>query len=140
MIDLSDNKLITQSPIGSWNGSAYTDVTGLIAQGRNGGVWNGPGITTSQTDATSGGGYTSLGVALASEVKGIGPSDTDWGGQTVRLRRVGDVPGGDAVRQCRYRRLQQIDFNASIAGFSGWYNGDSITRAVDMMTTGSLIS
>ena len=40
-------------PIGSWNGSAYTGLTGLVAAGYNGGAQNGPGIMTSESHAIS---------------------------------------------------------------------------------------
>ena len=54
-LDLTDNKLIvTGGDIGSWNGSAYTALTGLVQSGRGNGTWNGNGIVTSMTDATSG--------------------------------------------------------------------------------------
>src|SRR4029077_3903890 len=51
LLDLSNNKLILvgNSP-GTWNGSAYTGATGMIASGRNGGttpLWDGYGIITS---------------------------------------------------------------------------------------------
>src|SRR5205814_992190 len=43
-IDIGDNKLITQSPIGSATGGVYTGVSRLIQTGRNGGNWSGIGI------------------------------------------------------------------------------------------------
>jgi autotransporter-associated beta strand protein len=138
-INLQDNKLVTASPIGSWNGSNYTDITGLVASGRNGGVWDGSGITTTQSDATSGSGYTSLGVALGSEVKGIGPSDTEtWGGQTITGSDalVMYTYGGDAnlSGNVDIDDYGQIDFNSSIGGIlPGWYNGDfDYNGAVDI--------
>jgi hypothetical protein len=81
-LDLSDNKmLIHATPVGTWDGSAYSDVTGVIASGRNGGGWNGAsGIITSVTDAASGS-RTTLGVASAANVKGT--ATALWGGQTV---------------------------------------------------------
>src|SRR4029079_8532147 len=40
-----DNHLTMQAAqLGSWNGSAYTGVLGLLASGRNGGSWDGAGI------------------------------------------------------------------------------------------------
>ena len=54
-LDLCDNKLIVQTtPVGSWNGSAYTGLAGMIQSGRNGGSWDGSGIVTSQSDALAG--------------------------------------------------------------------------------------
>ena len=54
-LDLTDNKLIAAGQsVGTWNGSAYTGITGLVQSGRGDGSWNGKGITTSMTDATTG--------------------------------------------------------------------------------------
>jgi hypothetical protein len=43
-LNLHDNDLIVDytgdSPIGSWDGLAYTGITGMIQSGRNGGAWN----------------------------------------------------------------------------------------------------
>jgi hypothetical protein len=121
-LDLSDNKLITTTSIST--------VTALIASGRNGGAWSGPGITTSMTDATSGSGYTVLGVALASEAKGIAATLTDlWGGQTVTGTDtlVMYTYGGDADLSgfVDIDDSGQIDFNVSSGSpFQGFYNGD----------------
>src|SRR5207245_492014 len=56
-LDLKDNDLLLDytgsTPIGSWTGSAYTGVLGLVQSGRNGGGWTGNGIVTSQTQATT---------------------------------------------------------------------------------------
>ena len=43
-LNLNDEALAVDyssaSPIGTWNGSAYTGITNLITTGRNGGNWN----------------------------------------------------------------------------------------------------
>src|SRR5439155_21608267 len=68
-LDIGDNKLITKDAVGTWTGSNYTDVTGLIRSGRNGGVsgnWSGNGIVTSQSSATTSN-FTSIGIATAQE-------------------------------------------------------------------------
>ena len=126
-IDLTDNKLITSIFAGSWTGSAYTGVTGLIRSGRNGGSWDGSGIITSQTLASSGS-FTSLGVASAAQAKGTAPAATSvWSGQTVTGNEtlVMYTYGGDAnldghINVDDYGR---IDFNVPL-GTSGWFNGD----------------
>ncbi|HET7091959.1 MAG TPA: hypothetical protein VFI22_00725, partial [Thermomicrobiales bacterium] len=63
-LDLNDNDMIVDytgaSPIGTWNGSAYSGILGLIQTGRNNAAWNGPGIDS--TNAAGTGGLTSLGV------------------------------------------------------------------------------
>src|SRR5439155_5275419 len=38
-LDLADNMLATRMPLGSWAGSTYTDITGLIVSGRYNGAW-----------------------------------------------------------------------------------------------------
>src|SRR5207247_10962634 len=86
-LDIGDNKLIVRTtPIGSWNGSAYTGITGLIQSGRNGTalpLWDGGGIVTSQSQATTGN-LTSIAVASAAQVKNIAATSTSvWAGQTV---------------------------------------------------------
>jgi hypothetical protein len=127
-IDLKHNKLITASAIGTWNGSTYTGVTGLIKTGRNGGGWGGStGIITTQTDAASGN-FTTLGVATASQVKGIASNATAlFSGQTVTGNEtlVMYTYGGDANLDGKINvdDYTRIDFNVPL-GSSGWYNGD----------------
>jgi hypothetical protein len=125
--DLSDNKLITQTPIGSWTGSAYDGVTGMIQSGRNGGGWGGSGIVTSQTAATTGN-FTSIGVATAAQVKGIASTATStWAGQTVTGSDtlVMYTYGGDANLDGKLNvdDYGRIDSNIGL-GTTGWYNGD----------------
>src|SRR5207237_10864257 len=88
ILDLGNNNMIVTAPgsIGSWDGAAYTGVTGLLASGRNGGApgagnWGGNGIVTSQSNATSGN-FTTLAVATAQQVKSLAnPGDTAvWAG------------------------------------------------------------
>jgi beta-glucanase (GH16 family) len=118
-LDLADNKLITSSPVAA--------VTSLIVSGRNGGVWNGSGIITSQSNAA--GGLTSIGVAAASQVKGIAATATStWAGQTVSgsetlvmYTYAGDATLDGKINVDDYGR---IDFNVNLAGATGWYNGD----------------
>ncbi len=129
ILDLGDNKLIVRgtNATGSWNGSSYTGVTGLIRSGRNEGNWSGSGIVTSQSLATSST-LTSIGIATASQVKGIAATATTvWGGQTV----TGDdtlvmyTYGGDANLDGKIDVLDygRIDLNVPL-GVSGWFNGD----------------
>src|SRR6185437_3181415 len=75
-LDLTNNSLIvTGTAVGSWNGTAYSGITGLIASGRGTvtagqPAWNGSGIVTSMTSATASI-LTTLAVASAQDVKGI---------------------------------------------------------------------
>jgi hypothetical protein len=124
-LDLTDNHLVTQTPVGTWGGASYDGVTGLIASGRNGGNWTGGGIVTSSAT----GNFTTLGVADAAQVKGL-PTATDtavWAGQTVT---GGDTLvmftyGGDANLDGKINvdDYGRIDFNVNL-GTQGWYNGD----------------
>ena len=43
-LDLKDNDMIVRTgALGSFNGTSYTGITGLIASGRNAGSWDGAG-------------------------------------------------------------------------------------------------
>src|SRR5688500_2615493 len=57
------------SPLGGWNGSAYTGITGLVVSGSNFSAWNGSGIVTTMPQATTG--ITTLATAEMSNVWGI---------------------------------------------------------------------
>jgi len=107
-LDLTDNTLVVDysgmSPIGSWTGTAYDGITGLIQSGRNGGAWNGNGIVTSAAS----GNLTTLGVAeIAGDV-------------VVKFTYGGDANLDGKINVDDYGR---IDFNVNL-GTSGWYNGD----------------
>jgi autotransporter-associated beta strand protein len=86
-IDINDQKLILDNmPVGTGaaNGGNYTagSVSRLVQTASNGGAWDGPGITTSQPDATAG--LTSIGVAAASDVRDFGLGTTLlFAGQTI---------------------------------------------------------
>jgi hypothetical protein len=131
-LDLTDNKLVTATPVGSVNGTSYTGITGEIQTGRGpagGTLWDGAtGIVTSQTQATSGN-FTSIGVATAQQVKNL-PTATDtavWAGQTVSGSDtlVMYTYGGDANLDGRITvdDYGRIDFNVGL-GTAGWFNGD----------------
>ncbi len=87
-LDLANNDLVIdyapgQSPLGTWNGTAYTGILGALQSGRNGGAWNGAGIITSMSAAVSGNPRTTLGVAEASAALGLNATTTAWRGQLV---------------------------------------------------------
>jgi hypothetical protein len=129
-LNLNDNDLTVDyiggpSPIGSWTGTTYTGITGLIKSGRNGGSWNGNGIFT----GSASGSLTSLGVAEASQAKNLSAGQTAlFSGQTVDATGVLVMYtyGGDAnldgkinvddygkdrhQRQPRHARLVQRGF------------------------------
>jgi hypothetical protein len=131
--DLTDNKLVvTNAAIGDWNDIYYTGVSGLIDAGRgntSNAQWTGNGIVTSDTRAVNNNDLCSIGIAMASQVKGIAPTaTTTWAGQTVQ----GDdvlvmfTWGGDANLDGKINidDYGQIDFNVGSPGAYGWFNGD----------------
>ncbi len=132
VLDLADNDLILHydgaSPIGSWDGAAYTGVTGLLQSGNNGGAWDGSGIVTTMPDATGGNTLTTLAVAEASDVLGISGDETAlWNDQPVDAATVlvkytysGDANLDGVVNGDDYF---QID-SAFPQQLHGWVNGD----------------
>jgi Ca2+-binding RTX toxin-like protein len=125
--DLNDNKLITNTPAGSWNGGTYNGVQGEVQRAYNFGNWDAPGLTTSQPDTVSG--LTTVGVATAEQVLFIDPTDTAmFAGQTVT--------GASTIAMYTYAGDANLDglvdgedyaiLNHSITfgGATGWSNGD----------------
>ena len=127
MLDLTNCDLIVHDgAVGTWNGSHYIGISGLIRSGRNGGSWNGNGIRTS---VSTSGNYYSFGIATAQQAKNLtNPTDTTtFAGETVTGTDVliKFTYGGDAnidgkINVDDYGR---IDFNVSL-GTDGWFNGD----------------
>jgi autotransporter-associated beta strand protein len=126
-LNLQDNKIITTTTAGSLAGSAYTGVSGMIQSGRAGGTWNGSGIVTSMSDATTGN-LTSIGVARASDVRPATASSTAiWAGQTITGTDtlIMYTYGGDATLDGKINVDDYIRIDNGIAGhLSGWSNGD----------------
>src|SRR5205814_6783194 len=112
------------SPIGSWTGSTYDGITGMIQAGRNGGSWNGNDIRTSSPTGTLHG----VGVAEAARAFGISDQQTHlFAGQTVdattvlvKYTYVGDADLDGAITSNDYF---QID-TGFLANRTGWINGD----------------
>jgi hypothetical protein len=129
--DIKDNHLIiTGTSVGTWNGSAYTGVTGLVASGRaSDGVplWDGAGIVTSMSEATAGN-YTSIGVARASDVRPSTATATEsWAGQAISGNDtlVMYTYGGDATLDGKINIDDYVRIDNGIsAGLTGWSNGD----------------
>ena len=92
LLDVTNTKIITQdasiptTPVYDGVNDIYTysGVHGLVQKGRGDGSWNGTsGITTSQTDATTGV-LTSVAVGTGAELRGLGPTATElFAGQTI---------------------------------------------------------
>ncbi len=124
-IDLKDNKLIVKSgTLGTFNGAAYTGITGLIAFGYNGGTQDGTGIVTSQSSAVSPNSLTSLAVARAEDA---GYAGGTFSGQSVV---AGDVLvmytwAGDANLDGVINGDDYFQIDSGFPqGLSGWFNGD----------------
>jgi ELWxxDGT repeat protein len=81
--DLATNDLVidyapgSASPIGSWAGSDYTGVLGLVRDARHDGDWTGPGLRAQTPAARSG--LTALGVAEAADVLALPPANPQLG-------------------------------------------------------------
>jgi hypothetical protein len=129
-LDLTVGKLIARAPsaqLGTWNGSTYTALTGLIQSGRNGGTWDGPGIMTSDSN---GGDHNEIGIATASQALGISATQTGtWMSQSVNGSDVLVMYtyGGDANLDGKLNidDYGRIDASVGQSGsVFGWYNGD----------------
>jgi len=133
-LDLSDNKLLTTTAVGTANGSGvYNGVQGMVQAAYDFGAWDLPGLTTSQPNAGQNAGplsgTTTIGVATAEQVLFIGPADTTtFQGQTVTgattiamYTYAGDVNFDGLVDGADYGTLDNwIQF----PGTSGYANGD----------------
>jgi hypothetical protein len=130
VLDLHDNDLVLDyssvSPVGTWTGSAYDGVTGMVQRGRNSGAWNGVnGIISSDAAGST---LTTLGVAEATQALNIGGGETGlFSGETVdgssvlvKFTYAGDANLSGRITVDDYGR---IDFNVGL-GTSGWFNGD----------------
>jgi hypothetical protein len=127
--DLNDNKLVTKNPVGTVTGAIYDGVSRLIQLGRNTGNWSGAtGIVTSQSNATNGSNYTSIGVATAAQVLPNTATETAlWAGQTVTGTDtlVMYTYGGDANLDGKINIDDYGHIDTSIGiGLTGWFNGD----------------
>src|SRR6185437_6394976 len=128
-LDLGDNDLVVRSgSVGTWDGTNYTGITGLVKQGRNGGTWTGNGIVTSMPAATAMEGKTTLGVATASSALGIASGATaSWESETVtgssvlvKYTYVGDANLNGMVNGDDYFKIDS-GYSAHSTGF---VNGD----------------
>jgi hypothetical protein len=118
-IDLNDNAMVIGSTLGETVASA-------VARGRNGGAWNGNGITSSAA-RNQPQHSTTLGILSGSEYRSVYGTSATFGGQAV----------SDAQTLVKYTWYGDTDFNGRVnfddyvridAGFnghrSGWLNGD----------------
>jgi hypothetical protein len=131
-LELADNDLAINysgsSPIGTFNGSIYSGLTGQIQRAYDFGAWDGAyGISTSMSDASNG--LTTLAIAEAGNMFGLGASETAMfdgesvDGTTVIIKYTyagdanldGVIDGGD---------YGSIDNNIQLPGAFGYFNGD----------------
>ncbi len=121
-------------PVGTFSGTAYNGVTGMVVAGMGtitSGIpaWNGNGIVTSQPAASTSI-LTTLAVAAASDVKNISGAQTAlFGGMTVTPTDtlVMYTYGGDANLDGKIDADDyfQIDSHYNKSGSSfGYFNGD----------------
>jgi hypothetical protein len=142
-LDLTDNDLVVDynsvSALGTWNGFGYDGITGLIARGYDGGVWDGAGIVTSMTAAISPNSLTTLGVAEASDSLGISGSQTALvDGQTVDATAVlvkytyaGDANLDGAITGDDYFQIDSA-FPQALHGYlNGDFNYDGVINGDD---------
>ena len=141
-MDLQNNKLIVKGPaaggsaaLGSWNGTAYDGITGLVASGRNGGGWNGSGIVTSQSNASAANFLTTLAVATADQISRVGQN---FGGQIVGTGDVlvmytyaGDANLSGNIDGDDYFRIDTGYADHLTGYFNGDFNYDGVINADD---------
>jgi hypothetical protein len=131
-LDVRDRTLLIDytgaTPMGVWNGSAYTGVMGLLQSGSNGGAWDGSGLVTSMSAATNGNTLTTLAVGEAGDLLGISGNETAlWNGQAVDATTIivkytyaGDTNLDGAITGDDYFAID----SAFPQGLHGWQNGD----------------
>ena len=119
-LDLKNNDLIVDytgdSPLGTWTGTEYSGITGLIASARNGGAWDGLGITSSSAEQV----LTTLVIGEATHVLGISGSDTGvWQGQTVDATTV----------LVKFSYTGDVDLNGQLDGDDYFYLDSNILQS-----------
>jgi autotransporter-associated beta strand protein len=128
-IDLKNNKLFTASPIGTWNGTAYTGVQGDVQRAYDFGSWDLPGLMTSENDAGPTVGTTTIAVSDGASILFLGATETGmFAGQSVTgattiavYTYAGDVNFDGLVDASDYGI---IDNYFQFPGTTGYANGD----------------
>jgi hypothetical protein len=125
-LDLADNDLVTNTPVGTFTGSTYDGLIGRIASARGeDGAWAGAGITSSAAIEN----FTGLGIARAGEVLSLNGSQTTlWSGRTVGAETTliaytyqGDLNLDGQINADDYAL---IDLYSTFANASGYSHGD----------------
>jgi hypothetical protein len=145
-VDVSNNAMIVRGPsgggtgaLGTWDGTNYTGIQGLVQNGFNAGTWDGVGgIITTQAAALTN--INTVGSALAGEVLGLsGAQTTTWFGQTVgssdvlvRYTFAGDANLDGVVNADDYANIDLYSQTPGAANFSrGDFNYDGSINADD---------
>ncbi len=132
-LDLGDNKLITATSVGQWNGTAYDGVTGMIQSGRNGGTWTGSGIVTSLTAALGSTSLTTIAVAVAGDIQksSLGDVPVRPGTVLVMYTYAGDANLSGSINGDDYFRID-YGFANHLTGYeNGDFNYDGVVNADD---------
>ena len=125
-IDLKDHSLVVRNGnAGTWSGTAYTGVSGLVQAGRNGGAWDGTdALITTMPDAINTGGLTTLAIATAGQLgrATFAGQSVDGDDVLVMYTYAGDANLDGKINIDDYGR---IDGNVGQSGIVfGWFNGD----------------
>jgi autotransporter-associated beta strand protein len=128
-LDLTDNKLITNTPVGTSASGTYDGVQGEVQRAYNFGSWDAPGLLTSDPRAAAAIGLTTIGVASAEQILFVAPTETaTWAGQTVSgastlamYTYAGDLNFDGLVDAQDYGL---IDNFVQFPGTDGYANGD----------------
>jgi hypothetical protein len=132
-LDARDHDLLldydggSTSPLGSFDGTTYSGVLGLIAAGYTFSEWSGYGLVTTMPDAQRG--VTTLAPASAADLYGLGPGDTalhdghtiDATTVIVKYTYAGDMNLDGLVDGADYGL---IDNYVQFPGTDGYANGD----------------
>jgi hypothetical protein len=143
-LDLTNNRLITADPVGAAQGASglrtYNGITGLVQAARNGGLWYGPGITTSEAAALADNGeQTTLATVNVAEAFAVEPTDTFvWAGQTVSgadtlvmYTWAGDTDLDGAVTVSDYAGIDFYVGSTESGYYKGNFNYDGIIEVGD---------
>jgi hypothetical protein len=128
-IDLRDNKLVTNTAVGTFAGGAYDGVHGDVQRAYHSGAWDRPGLMTSMPEAGPTIGTTTIGVASAAQILFLAPTATGtWAGQPITgastlamYTYAGDLNFDGRVDAQDYG---VIDNWVQFPGTSGYANGD----------------
>jgi hypothetical protein len=128
-LDLTNNKLVTDTSVGTFSGGAYNGVHGEVQRAYHSGAWDQPGLMTSMPEAGPTIGTTTIGVATAEQILFLAPTATGtWAGQSVNASTTlamytyaGDLNFDGRVDAQDYGI---IDNWVQFPGTSGYANGD----------------